>query len=398
MKKIIYNRICFLLFSCMAGVLVLSSCEKDDDITSPPVITEIRNYAASPSDSLVDTLRAGQWVVVLGKNLGEISQVTFGSRPANINPTLTTNQSIVVQVPSIPFDSVARDKVNIVTVAGGGGSASFTINITGPPIIARVRNYASAPKDTVLNMVMPGQKINIVGYNLKKAVKIAFQGVDANLGGAVYTDSSIVVQVPGDFSGADPMLANRITYTTAADTITYFIRIFDPAILEYYKDPIFTLLTGGIGKAKTWVLDIDAKGTSTKFKGPLYFSGVDYGWDNQCTKTGGSCWLYDPAYESWMGAPQDYGTMTFGITAGAAEPVIQVIQKGTTKNGAFLGSYFFDIKTKTMSFIGVVPLNLGRDLVLSKAYVISLKEDRMQLGFKDPNKAEFTIHNYVLKK
>ncbi|MCE7043731.1 hypothetical protein [Dyadobacter sp. CY312] len=397
MKKIIYNRICFLLFSCMAGVLVLSSCEKDDDITSPPVITEIRNYAASPSDSLVDTLRAGQWVVVLGQNLGEVSQVYFGSIPATINNTLFTDKSIVVQVPYIPFDSVARDKVNTVTVVGGGGSASFTINITGPPIIARVRNYAAAPKDTVLNMVMPGQKINIVGYNLKKAVKIAFQGVDANLGGAVYTDSSIVVQVPGNFSGADPLLANRITYATAADTVTYFIRIFDPAILEYYKDPIFTLLTGGIGKEKTWVLDLDAKGVSAKFKGPLYFSGVDYGWDNQCTKTGGDCWLYDPAYESWMGAPQDYGTMTLGLTSGSAEPVVKVSQKGTTKNGAFLGSYFFDIKTKTISFIGVVPLNLGRDQVWSRAYVISLKEDRMQLGFRDPVKSEFSIYNYIRK-
>lgn len=397
MKKIIYNRICFLLFCCIAGVMVLSACEEKDDMTAPPVITEIRNYAASPSDSLVDTLRAGQWVVVLGQNLGEISQVNFGSRPANINPTLITDQSIVVQVPSIPFDSIAREKVNVVTVVNRAGSTSFTINITGPPIISRVRNYATAPKDTVTSVIVPGQTINIIGYNLKKALKIAFQGVNADLTAAVYTDSSVIVKVPGNFSGGDPLLANKITYGTAADTINYSIRIFDPAILEYYKDPLFTLLAGGIGKEKTWVLDLDAKGVSAKFKGPLYFSGVDYGWDNQCTKTGGDCWLYDASYESWMGAAQDYGSMTFGIKAGSAEPVLKVIQKGITKNGTFQGSYFFDIKTKTISFIGAVPLNMGRDQVWSKAYVISLKEDRMQLGFKDPNKAEFAIHNYIRK-
>lgn len=395
MKKIKYNRVYFFMLFCLATVLLLSSCEKDE--IDPPVITEIRNYAASPNDTLVQTLTAGQWVVVLGENLGEVSQVYFGSVPATVNSTLFTDQSIVVQVPSIPFDSVARDKVNIVTVVNGNGSASFKIDITGPPIIARVRNYAAAPGDTVVNTVVPGQKINIVGYNLKNAVKIAFQGVDTNLGSAVYTDSSVVVQVPGDFSGSDPLLANKITYATAADTITYFIRIFDPAILEYYKDPLFTLLTGGIGKEKTWVLDLDAKGASMKFKGPLYFSGVDYGWDNQCTKTAGDCWLYDPAYESWMGAPQDYGTMTFSIKAVSAEPTIKVTQKGITKSGTFLGSYFFDIKTKTMSFINVVPLNLGRDQVWSKAYVISLKEDRMQLAVKDPVKSEFAIYNYIRK-
>jgi hypothetical protein len=397
MKKNIYNRICFLLFSCIAGVLVLSACEEKDDMTSPPVITEIRNYAASPSDSLVNTLKAGQWVVLLGKNLGEISQVNFGSRPANINPTLITDQSIVVQVPSIPFDSVARDKVNVVTVMNSAGSTSFAINITGPPIISRVRNYATAPKDTVTSVIVPGQSINIVGYNIKNALTIAFQGVAADLKGAVYTDSSVIVKVPSNFSGADPLLANKITYGTAADTINYSIRIFDPAILEYYKDPLFTLLAGGIGKEKNWVLDLDAKGVSAKFKGPLYFSGVDYGWDNQCTKTGGDCWLYDPSYDSWMGAIQDYGSMTFGIKAGSAEPVLKVIQKGITKSGTFQGGYFFDIKTKTISFIGAVPLNMGRDQVWTKAYVISLKEDRMQLGFKDPNKAEFAIHNYIRK-
>jgi hypothetical protein len=397
MKKNLYNRICFLLFCCIAGVMVLSACEEKDDMTAPPVITEIRNYAASPSDSLVNTLKAGQWVVLLGKNLGEISQVNFGSRPANINPTLITDQSIVVQVPSIPFDSVAREKVNVVTVINRAGSTSFTINITGPPIISRVRNFATAPKDTVTSIIVPGQSINIVGYNLKNALTVAFQGVAADLKGAVYTDSSVIVKVPANFSGSDPLLANTITYGTAADTINYSIRIFDPAILEYYKDPLFTLLAGGIGKERTWVLDLDAKGVSAKFKGPLYFSGLDYGWDNQCTKTGGDCWLYDPSYDSWMGAAQDYGSMTFGIKAGSAEPVLKVIQKGITKNGTFKGGYFFDIKTKTISFIGAAPLNMGRDQVWSKAYVISLKEDRMQLGFKDPNKAEFAIHNYVRK-
>ncbi len=385
-----------MLFYCMAAVsLLLSACEKDE--LSPPVITEIRNYAASPADTVVQTLQAAQWVVVLGQNLGDVSQVYFGSIPAMLNHTLLTDGSIVVQVPSIPFDSVAREKVNVVTVVNGSGSASFTINITGAPMISHVRNYAAAPKDTVVHTIIPGQTINIVGYNLKNATKIAFQGLDANLAGVTYTDSSVIVKVPNNFTGADPLLANKITYGTAIDTTDYSIQIFDPAILEYYKDPVFKLLTGGIGKEKTWVLDLDAKGVSTKFKGPLYFAGMDYGWDNQCGKAGGDCWLYDPNYESWMGAAQDYGTMTIGLKSGTAEPVVRVSQKGITKSGVFSGSYFFDVKTKTMSFINIVPLNMGRDQVWSKAYVISLKEDKMQLGFKDPVKSELAIYNYVRK-
>ena len=124
---------------------------------------------------------------------------------------------------------------------------------------------------------------------------------------------------------------------------------------------------------------------------------MDYGWDNQCSKTGGDCWLYDPNYESWMGAAQDYGTMTLGLKSETAEPVVKVSQKGISKSGTFSGSYFFDVKTKTMSFINVVPLNMGRDQVYAKAYVISLKEDRMQLGFRDPVKSEMAIYNYIRK-
>ncbi len=396
MKNISYYSICALMFGCLAALSVLlSGCEKDN--LASPVISEIRNYAASPADSAVQTLEAGQWVVVLGQNLGNVSQVYFGSIPAALNQTLTTNQSVVVQVPAIPFDSVARDKVNIVTVVNSSGSASFTINITGAPLIARVRNYAAAPGDTVLNAIVPGQTINIIGHNLKNATRIAFQGVNAYLSGVSYTDSSVIVQVPANLTGADPLLTNKMTYATAIDTIDYSIRIFDPAALQYYKDPLFTLLTGGIGKEKTWVLDLDGKGASSKFKGPLYFSGVDYGWDNQCSKTGGDCWFYDPNFESWMGAAQDYGTMTLGLRAATAEPVAKVTQKGTAKNGTFTGGYFFDVKTKTIAWIGIVPLNMGRDQVWAKAYVISLKEDRMQLGFRDPAKSEMAIYNYIRK-
>jgi len=98
-----------------------------------------------------------------------------------------------------------------------------------------------------------------------------------------------------------------------------------------------------------------------------------------------------------MGGAQDYGTMTLGLKSETAEPVVKVSQKGISKIGTFSGSYFFDVKTKTMSFINVVPLNMGRDQVYAKAYVISLKEDRMQLGFRDPVKSEMAIYNYVRK-
>lgn len=225
MKKIKHTRMCSLLIGCTSAFLILlSACEKEK--VAPPVISEIRNYAASPADTVLQTLAVDQWVVVLGRNLGDVSQVYFGTRPATLNHTLLTDQSIVVKVPAIPFDSVATNKLNTVTVVNSSGSASYTIHITGPPVITRVRNYAAPPDDTVLNKISPSQKISIIGYNLKKATAITFQGVEADLTGAVYTDSSVVVKVPGSFAGADPALTNKITYTTSLGTATFSIRIF----------------------------------------------------------------------------------------------------------------------------------------------------------------------------
>jgi hypothetical protein len=398
MKKIIYNRIYFLQFFCFVAVFaLLFGCEKDE--VNPPVISEIRNYDASPNDTIISSLNTGQWVVLLGKNLSDVRQVYFGSIPATINGTLLTNESIVVQVPNIPFESVPRDKVNIITAVNSSGMASFEINITGAPLITHVRNYAPAPNDTIVNAVVPGQQINIIGFNINNATKIAFQGVEANLREVVYTDSSVIVKLPTDFSKANPALANKITYSTKIDSSTYSIIIYDPEILKFYSDPMYTSLTGGIGKAKTWRLDLDADAKSTKFIGPIWWAGLDVGWNKQCG-AGGSCWTYEVDYQSWFPAAKDYGTMTFQLKGNVVvQPVLTVTQKGVdaAKNGTFTGSFFMDVNAKTITFIDVVPLNFGWQYVFTKAYIISLTEDGMQLGFRDPVKSEYAVHNYVKK-
>jgi len=37
---------------------------------------------------------------------------------------------------------------------------------------------------------------------------------------------------------------------------------------------LWTLLSGGVDKEKTWYLDLDAEGVSRYFAGPLYFYGT----------------------------------------------------------------------------------------------------------------------------
>jgi len=239
MKKILYNCIYGpVLCSMMMTFLLLSGCEDDTDQASP-VITEVRNYAASPDDTVLQEVNTGQWVVVLGKNLGGVREVYFGGVRASLNTNLTTSESIVIQIPSIPFPSVPKDKLNAITVVNGGGMASFEISVIGAPIISAVRNYAEAPNDTIVNSLFPGQKINIVGFNLKDPTSIAFQGIEADLGNIIYTDSSAIVQVPADLAGSDDDLLNSITYTNRVGPGTFRIKILGPPIITAisYENP-----------------------------------------------------------------------------------------------------------------------------------------------------------------
>src|SRR5215217_6747692 len=101
MKKIHKINAGFLFFSItMALILVMSACKKNN-IAQNPLITRVVNYAASPKDTVVHTVAAGQWVVVQGSNLGGVSQVTFNGAPATINSALCTDSNIVIQIPSI---------------------------------------------------------------------------------------------------------------------------------------------------------------------------------------------------------------------------------------------------------------------------------------------------------
>ncbi|MEB2775359.1 hypothetical protein SYJ56_08570 [Algoriphagus sp. D3-2-R+10] len=400
MEKTIYKYVNRLrLASVLILLTLMFACEKDDQVPAP-IITEVRNYDASPNDTVVNTINTGQWVVIMGRNLSQVAEVYFGSTPAAINNTFLTEASLVVQIPAIPFDSIPGDKINEIRVVNPGGIATYTISIIGEPLISYIRNFDASPNDTISSLISPGQHINMIGFNLKDPTSIAFQGVSVDLASVVYTDSSAIVKVPEDFSEGDASLSNRITYTTEVGTLTYFIPIFDPSILEYYSDPLWEMLTGGIGSEKTWGLDFNAEGVSEKFKGPLFFSGDGWGWGNQCAIDGGNCWIYDPEWQTWMPAPKDYGTMTFKLKGSPVPaPIVTVNQKGLTdaKNGVSSGEYFLDLDKKTITFTGVSPLNMGSEPIFVKATIITLTEDGMQLGFKHPNKAEFEIYNYIPK-
>lgn len=154
--------------------------------------------------------------------------------------------------------------------------------------------------------------------------------------------------------------------------------------LNYVKDELWTLLTGGVGNEKTWLLDLDADGKSKHFAGPLYFYGTDDSWE---TITKGEkledadswSWEADWPGNQWIMPEGDYGTMTFSLK-GNATIFVDHKMLGKQENG----TYFLDASSKTLKMTDASPLHDenrdGQVVDWGKIKVLALTEDYMQLG------------------
>jgi hypothetical protein len=150
MKKTFNKHIHFLLILCLVAICILLTSCKNENISSP-VITDVRNYVASPNDTILHSAVAnGQWVVIEGKNLQNALQITFDGVPATFNNALFASNSAVVQIPSILFSTIDASKLYTIQYVTTEGSTTFSFKL-GPaaPTITAISNVFANPGDSV---------------------------------------------------------------------------------------------------------------------------------------------------------------------------------------------------------------------------------------------------------
>lgn len=153
MNKVTYNqRYSSLLLLVLATVLTCmqSGCKKETT-EGGPVITSVRNYAASPADTLVQGITTGQYVVLIGRNLRDAVQISFNGVPATINSAMYSDTSAAVLVPAvIPFPSVSPEDLNTIRYVTRQGATTFTFDIVAPPpTITSISNENANEGDSV---------------------------------------------------------------------------------------------------------------------------------------------------------------------------------------------------------------------------------------------------------
>jgi hypothetical protein len=123
-----------------------------------------------------------------------------------------------------------------------------------------------------------------------------------------------------------------------AEPVTVTIASIDAKTVS---DPMWVNLTGGLGKSKTWRLDVDATGKSKYFNGPVYFAGENMSWEWQA------------GWDSWIVEKGDYGTMTFDLIGSPNFQSNNLMFPALSGTGKFM----IDTKAKTLSTIGAEVLH-----------------------------------------
>lgn len=192
---------------------------------------------------------------------------------------------------------------------------------------------------------------------------------------------------------------------------------------DYVTDPLWTMLTGGVGNSKTWVLDLFPKDVAPNFSkyfvGPQYFWGTGDSWTSfhlladgvsrddvnaQLGLTSATGWNWDADWAGngswlWGGDPaQVYGEMTFDLIDGPHLTVDNVVS-GTQGSG----TYMFDAKVKTMRTTDIAILHpASMEAQVSDwtdVTVMNLTENTLQLGvIRTQGDPAMLVFNYISKE
>ena len=279
--------------------------------------------------------------------------------------------AVLVLVPSCSPDTYSLD--------GATDKSAIDFEIT-QDLVADPGGNTVILKNTTPGVVLTWDYVTGKSNNATQVVKYAFKGT---------YEIKILAVTGGGLVELDP-----VTVTVTKDN------------LNYVNDPLWNLLSGGVGKSKTWVLDLDANGVSKFFAGPMFFYGTDNAWleggDNGCYGT--DCWNWSPEWKGnqWIAAKGDYGTMTFSLNGG---PFLTTDHKMMPSYGKESGTYFLDANAKTLTTSGATILHTNEyeNCVdnWKSMKIMSITENTLQVGVLRKGScdgAATLVYNFISKE
>lgn len=159
------------LFAVAGFIALISSCDTTSSSDTVPVVEGVRYiHPDSAAAKQMEKVGPGETFVIVGKNLTSTRKVYFNGIQASFNPTLVTNNHMVITVPGdIPFGILDPEspEMNTIKLVSDGGEAVFNFPILPPaPEIARVNK----------EFAQPGENVRITGRFLYLVQNVTFPG------------------------------------------------------------------------------------------------------------------------------------------------------------------------------------------------------------------------------
>lgn len=131
----------FILILLTGSLMLQMSCQDDDP--EPPKITNIRLLDPDYANESLASAPLGTWIVIQGENLSSAMYVYFNGYQAEFNPTLVTNNNIVIvipdETPTLATDPVAATD-SVVVITKYGTAVSSLLILPPPPIVDSISN------------------------------------------------------------------------------------------------------------------------------------------------------------------------------------------------------------------------------------------------------------------
>ncbi|MDW7690896.1 glycan-binding surface protein [Flammeovirgaceae bacterium SG7u.111] len=201
------NNISFKSYTSIAllflGMLTFQSCSEEDTYPIPMV----NNVRPTAEDVTITEGNFGETIAIQGAGLASTEEVWFNSVQAYFNPTMITDNNIVLSIPG-DFPEEITDKI---TVKTKGGSAEFDFKVIVPaPVIKSVSNEYPAV----------GEVMEIAGSVFYNVQSVVFPGgAEGDI--LEYTPELIRVVVP------DGVTEGALTVNASAGSTESSMKLFD---------------------------------------------------------------------------------------------------------------------------------------------------------------------------
>lgn len=127
-----------LLFGVILLGVLQFACKKNNSGT--PVIKDVRTVSPAEADSFFTQALPGSLIVIQGSGFSGLQAVYFNDSAAAVNPVYTTDNNIIVSIPSGTQTAATDPKVpNQIRVVTNHGTATFTFTVVlNPPVISSI--------------------------------------------------------------------------------------------------------------------------------------------------------------------------------------------------------------------------------------------------------------------